>query len=307
VTYSIAARDEVTGQLGVAVQSCMFAVGSVVPWAQPGIGAVATQAIAEAGYGPRCLDQLAAGKTATEALAAAQGADPMIDLRQVGVVSADSSVAAFTGSLCIDHADHAVGDGFVAVANMMAEPDASTAMASAFEKSSGPLARRLLAALTAGENAGGDARGRMSASLLVVDGIAPGQPAAGTVVNLRIDRSDDPIGELSRLVDAADAFSAFHEAVDQLFAGAPEAALGRVDDGLRALPGDGNLRFARSGALLALGAVDEATSELRSLVAERAGWEVIARSFVSKGLINLPAGVSMDTILGTATQLPHCP
>lgn len=150
LTYSIVARDALSGDLGVAVQTCMFAVGSTVPWPRPGIGAVATQAITEAAYGPRCLDRLALGATATEALAAAQAADPMPALRQVGVVSSDGSVAVTTGELCIDHAGEFAGDGFVVQANMMSTPDVWPAMASTFAGSSGALAHRLLAALKAG-------------------------------------------------------------------------------------------------------------------------------------------------------------
>jgi uncharacterized Ntn-hydrolase superfamily protein len=168
-----------------------------------------------------------------------------------------------TGDLCIDHAGQVVGDGFVVVANMVATTEVLPAMASAFAGSSGPLARRLLAGLEAGESAGGDARGRMSAALLVVDGTAPSQTAAGTVVDVRVDLSDDPIADLLRLVDAADAFTAFNQAVEQLGVGDPAAALERVNDALRILPDDGNLRFARSGALLQLGATEDATAALR--------------------------------------------
>src|SRR5262245_10035099 len=167
MTYSIVARDEVSGELGVAVQTCMFAVGSAVPWARAGVGAVATQAIGEAAYGPRCLEGLATGATAAEALAAARDIDPLAVMRQVGVVGVDGTAAAATGELCIDHAGHVVGDGFAVQANMMSTPEVWPAMAAAFRGSSGPLAHRLLAALVAGEAAGGDARGRMSAALLV--------------------------------------------------------------------------------------------------------------------------------------------
>ena len=132
VTYSIVARDAETGQLGVAVQSCMFGTGSIVPWARAGVGAVATQAFADPGYGPRCLDALAAGSSASDALALAQGADPMTDLRQVGVVAADGTAAVTTGALCVDHAGHTQGDGFVAEANMVAGPEVWIAMADVF-------------------------------------------------------------------------------------------------------------------------------------------------------------------------------
>lgn len=298
MTYSIVARDAVTGDLGVAVQTCMFAVGSTVPWARPGIGAVATQAITEAAYGPRCLDQLALGATATEALAAAQAADPMSALRQVGVVSSDGSVAVTTGELCIDHAGDFVGDGFVVQANMMSTPDVWRAMALAFTDSSGSLAHRLMAALKAGEEAGGDARGRMSAALLVVAGETPSQPGAGTLVDLRVDRSKDPLGDLSNLLVAAGAFAGFSSAVDSLFGGDPVEALAKVDDALVLLPGDENMRFLRSGALAASGALDAGIAELRSLIAERPTWEVVARSFATKGLFPIPEDVSIDAVLG---------
>ncbi len=298
MTYSIVARDKVSGELGVAVQTCMFAVGSAVPWARPGVGAVATQAIGEPAYGPRCLDQLATGATATEALAAAQQADPLVALRQVGVIGADGTTAAFTGELCIDHAGHVAGDGFSVHANMMSSPEVWPAMASAFASSSGPLAERLLATLVAGEAAGGDARGRMSAALLVVEGTRSPQPGAGTVVDLRVDRSEDPLGDLGKLLVAADAFAGFNRAVDELLGGDPVSALATIDDALGALPGDRNMRFLRAGALAGSGDTDAAQVELRGLVAEHPTFEVIVRSFAAKGLMTLPEGVSIDVLLG---------
>jgi uncharacterized Ntn-hydrolase superfamily protein len=298
VTYSIVARDDTSGELGVAVQSAMFAVGSTVPWVRPGVGAVATQAFGESAYGPRCLDGLAAGCTADEALAAAQADDPMAMLRQVGVVGADASSAAATGTLCVDHAGHLVGDGFAVQANMMSSPEVWPAMAATFTGSTGPLARRLLAALVAADAAGGDARGRMSAALIVVEGTVPARPGAGTIVDLRVDRSSDPLGELARLLDAADAFAGFNRAVDQLTGGDPAAALATIDDALALLPGEENLKFVRAGALLASGATDDGLAELRSLVANRPTWKVIVRGFADKGLIRpLPDGLSIDTVL----------
>jgi uncharacterized Ntn-hydrolase superfamily protein len=298
VTYSIVARDAATGQLGVAVQTCMFAVGSVVPWARAGVGAVASQAIAESAYGPRCLDAMAEGATAALALDAAMDADPMSALRQVGVVAADGSVAASTGEMCIDHAGHQLGDGFAVQANMMRSPEVWPAMAEAFTAASGPLAQRLLATLSAGEAAGGDARGRMSAALVVVEGVVPAAPGGGTVVDLRVDRSEDPIGELTRLLVAADSYAGFGRAVDELFGGDPAGARATVDDALALLPGEQNLRFLRSGALIASGATEDGVAELRSLVAEQPGWGVIVRGFVAKGLVALPEGVDLDDVLG---------
>jgi uncharacterized Ntn-hydrolase superfamily protein len=137
----------------------------------------------------------------------------------------------------------------------------------------------------------------MSAALLVVEGRPQEQAGAGTVVDLRVDRDHDPIGELARLLDAADAFAGFNLAVDQLFGGDPSAALGTIDSALQNLPGEDNLRFVRGGALLASGATDAAVTELRSLIAGRPSWEVVVRSFATKGLIALPEGLSVDAVL----------
>jgi uncharacterized Ntn-hydrolase superfamily protein len=299
MTYSIVARDEATGALGVAAETCMFAVGSQVPWAQAGVGVVATQGIGEPAYGPRCLERLAAGASAREALAAAQADDPMAVLRQVGVLGADGSVEATTGEWCVDHAGHVVGDGFAVQANMVSDPSVWRDMASAFVDASGPLAHRLLAALVAGEAAGGDARGRMSAMLLVVDGSPPSQPGGGVVADLRVDRSEDPLGDLAELLVAGDAFAGFHSAVGQLFGGDPEGALATVDRALGVMPDDRNMRFVRAGALIASGDMEEAKHDLRKLVAEQPTFEVIIRSFVTKGLIALPDDISIDAVLAS--------
>src|SRR4051812_1687797 len=193
MTYSIVARDPDTGELGVAVQTCMLAVGAIVPWARAGVGAVATQAFAEAAYGPRCVDALAGGANALDALAAAQAEDTNAVLRQVGVVGADGSAAAVTGDLCVDHAGHIVGDGFTVQANMMTSTDVWPAMADAFVTTRDSLARRLVAALAAGDAAGGDARGRMSAAVLVVEGLHPrraGEERGSVLLRRRNDQSE---------------------------------------------------------------------------------------------------------------------
>jgi uncharacterized Ntn-hydrolase superfamily protein len=221
----------------------------------------------------------------------------MAVLRQVGVIAADGSTDAMTGEWCIDHAGHLVGEGFAVQANMVSSRAVWQDMASAFVETSGPLAHRLLAALTAGEAAGGDARGRMSAALLVVEGSPPSLPGAGRVVDLRVDRSDDPLRELGELLAVSDGYAHFHRAVSQLFGGDPTAALATSNEALDALPAERNLRFVRAGALIGIGDIAAATSELRGLVADQPTFEVIIRSFVSKGLITLPDNVSIDVLL----------
>jgi uncharacterized Ntn-hydrolase superfamily protein len=203
MTYSIVAFDPGTGQVGAAVQSHWFGVGPIVPWARPGVGAVATQSIAEPAYGPRLLDRLEAGEAPADALAALLAADELAAFRQVAVVDAQGRVAVHTGERCIAFAGHEAGDGFSAQANMMASPEVWPAMAQAFDRAAGPLSRRLLAALHAAEAQGGDARGRQSAALLVV----PSEGEAWrTVVDLRVDDDPEPLEELDRLADLRDAY-----------------------------------------------------------------------------------------------------
>ena len=153
------------------------------------------------GLRPRCLDLLASGASACDALEQARAADPAAFLRQVGVVAADGSASAFTGELCIDHCGDQVGDGFAVQANMMASAEVWPAMADAYLGASGPFPHRLLAALVAAEAAGGDARGVMSAALVVVAGESRGSPGGARLVDLRVDRSDDPLGDLAELLD----------------------------------------------------------------------------------------------------------
>src|SRR5262245_40788856 len=214
MTYSIVARDPDTGALGVAVQTCMFAVGAIVPWARAGVGAVATQAFTERAYGPRCLASMASGRSADEALTAARDEDPVAAMRQVGVIDAAGAAANFTGELCISFAGHQRGDGYAVQANMMASAHVWPAMAAAYEAASGPFPRRLLAALAAGEEAGGDARGAMSAAMKVVDGDRRDDPTDGVVVDVRVDEHDRPLDELARLLTASDAFDHYFRAVD---------------------------------------------------------------------------------------------
>jgi uncharacterized Ntn-hydrolase superfamily protein len=289
VTYSIVARDAESGQLGVAVQSCWFSVGSVVTWAEPGVGAVATQAMAEKAYGPRCLEALRTGD-ATTALAAAIAADDLPELRQVAVVGADGSVAAHTGDQCIQPAGHVVGEGFSAQGNLMADDRVWGALADGYAAAVGALSHRLLDGLDAAQAAGGDARGVMSAALLVVDD-------RDVVVELRVEHADDPLGELRRLLTAQEAFALMERAEHDMVAGDPAAALARCDEALDLLPGDENARFTRAGALLLGGDLDAGRAEIRALVADNPSWATAIRGFAALDLVPLPEGVTVESLL----------
>jgi uncharacterized Ntn-hydrolase superfamily protein len=206
-TYSIVARDVKTGELGVAVQSHWFSVGSGVPWAEAGVGAVATQSFIDPSYGPLGLSLMRAGRTAPEALAALLAGDAGRDVRQVGMVDAKGNVATHTGKLCIPAAGGQSGKDYVVQANLMDKPTVWPAMARAFEATSGDLADRMLAALDAAQAEGGDIRGKQSAALIVVKGTSTGRPWADRAFDLRVDDHPEPLVELRRLVGVQRAYT----------------------------------------------------------------------------------------------------
>ena len=200
-TFSIAGRDATTGDLGIAVQSKFLAVGAVVPWARAGVGAVATQSWANTSYGPRGLDALAAGRTAQEVLDALVAADERPDQRQAGIVDARGGSATYTGSGCFPWAGGIAGSNFAAQGNILVGEATVRALAETFQQGAGPLWRRLLAALAAGQAAGGDSRGQQSAALLVVRESGGYGGFNDRFIDLRVDDHLHPIEELSRLMD----------------------------------------------------------------------------------------------------------
>jgi uncharacterized Ntn-hydrolase superfamily protein len=207
-TFSIVARDPTTGEMGVGVQSHWFSVGSIVTWAEAGVGAVATQALAEPAYGPRALDLMRKGLAAPAALDELVAADQGRDGRQVAMIDASGRVAAFTGKKTIAAAGHHVGKTYSVQANMMANDKVWPAMAATFETSKGDLADRMLAALDAAQAAGGDIRGKQSAAILIVKGKGTGRPWPGAdrTFDLRVEDHAEPLKELRRLVTVQRAY-----------------------------------------------------------------------------------------------------
>lgn len=275
MTYSIVARDPVTGELGVAVQSHWFSVGSVVTWARAGVGAVATQSIAEPAYGPRLLGRLGAGEPPEPALAAELAADEGAGFRQVAVIDRSGAVAVHSGEGCISHAGHLVGEGFSAQANLMASPGVWPAMAQAFEAAEGPLSRRLLGALLAGEDAGGDARGRQSTALLVVPGEGEGWER---VVELRVEDHPEPLAELGRLLDLGDAYAVATEGDDLTGEGRFAEASDAYRRAAALAPGSHELAFWAGLGLVQGGQVEEGLERVREAIEAQPGWrDVLAR------------------------------
>jgi len=268
-TYSIVARDPHSGELGVAVQSHWFAVGPIVPWVRPGVGAVATQSIAEPAYGPRALDGLAAGSRARAALDELVADDELARFRQVALVDAHGNAAAFTGEGCIAYAGHREGREYSAQANMMASPEVWPAMAHAFEAATGPLARRLLAALHAAEAHGGDARGRQSCALVVAP--AHGEAWQRTV-DLRVDDHPEPLAELDRLLDLSDAYTLATEGDDLVGQGRHEEAGERYRSASALAPGNHELLFWAGLAAAQAGDLPTALERVREAIRLQPGW-----------------------------------
>jgi uncharacterized Ntn-hydrolase superfamily protein len=268
-TYSIVAHDPETGELGVAVQSHWFGVGPIVPWARPGVGAVATQSIAEPSYGPRLLDRLAAGEAPGAALDALLAGDELAAFRQVAVVDAQGRVAVHTGERCIAFAGHESGDGFSAQANMMSAAAVWPAMAQAFARAAGPLARRRRAALHAAEAQGGDARGRQSAALLVV-------PPAGepwrTTVDLRVDDDPEPVEQLERLADLRDAYDLATEGDELTGEGRHAEAGDRYERASALAPGNHELLFWAGLAAAQAGDLPTALQRVERAIELQPGW-----------------------------------
>jgi uncharacterized Ntn-hydrolase superfamily protein len=211
MTYSIVALDRESGELGVGIQSRAFRSGAVVPWALPRVGAVASQAFSEKSYGPLGLELMRAGKTPEQALAGLVAADPLASSRQVSMLAADGTAAVHTGDDCIPAAGHRIGDRVTAQANCVQGAQVWESMVDAFVEAEGSLQRRLLGALDAAEAAGGDWRGRQAAGILVVP--AEGQPW-DAVCDVRVDDHEDPLGELRRLLDLHEGYTALGEVDD---------------------------------------------------------------------------------------------
>jgi uncharacterized Ntn-hydrolase superfamily protein len=255
MTFSIVARDPATGQLGVAVATCALAVGRAAPWARAGIGAVATQALSQRGYGPRLLAALAAGEPAGPALDRLLGQDAEADQRQVALVGATGDPAAWTGVGCLSACGHRTGGDVSVQGNMLASRSVVPSVAEGYAEATGDLAARLVAALRAGEAAGGDLRGRQSAALVVVSGSRDDEaPWEGVLVDLRVDDAADPIDELGRLLRLQRAYET----------GDYELLAVEAPEGVRELHG--------ALAAAARGDRDGARDALRTL-RERPGWE----------------------------------
>lgn len=274
-TYSIVAYDEETGQLGVAVQSHWFSVGPIVPWAESGVGAIATQSFVEASYGPLGLELMRAGKSAEETLAALIKADKNEDVRQVAMVDAKGRVAAHTGKNCIPEAGHYLGDTFTCQANLMLKNTVWDAMAKAYKNTRGELADRLLAALEAAEAEGGDIRGKQSAALIVVRGESSGVWWKDRLYDLRIEDHPTPVKEMRRLLKLNKAYNHMNLGDEYLTENKVEDAMQAYTKAMEMYPDNAEMIFWPAVTLAATGNVEKSLPLFRKVFAMDYNWVIL--------------------------------
>lgn len=291
-TFSIVARDPATGEMGVAVQSHWFSVGSIVTWAEAGVGAIATQSFVDPGYGMRGLELMRRGVAAPDALDQLVKADAQRDGRQVAMIDASGRVSAYTGKSAIAAAGHVIGDNFSAQANLMANDRVWPAMAKAFESTKGDLADRLLAALEAAQAAGGDIRGRQSAAILIVKGKSTGRPWAGAdrVFDLRVDDAPEPIVELKRLVRLQRAYGHANHGDELMTEKKVEEALEEYKAAAKLAPEILELPFWHAVTLASIGRESEAAPIFKAVFAKEPIWADLLPRLPAAGLFpNDPA------------------
>ncbi|NIR51244.1 DUF1028 domain-containing protein [candidate division KSB1 bacterium] len=276
-TYSIVARDPESGQMGVAVQSHWFSVGSIVTWAEAGVGAVATQSLVDVTYGPLGLDLMRAGRTAEQALEALKVADQHPEIRQVAMIDTEGNVAAHTGKKCIPDAGHIVGDNFSVQANLMLNDKVWPAMKEAYESTPGDLADKMLASLEAAQSAGGDIRGKQSAAILIVRGESTGKPWEDRVMELRIEDHPNPIQELKRLVRLHRAYEHMNKGDLAIERNDVEAALEEYGAAEALFPENLEMKFWHAVSLVNAGRTEESLSLFKEIFAKDENWVTLVQ------------------------------
>jgi uncharacterized Ntn-hydrolase superfamily protein len=284
-TFSIVARDAETGELGVAVQSHWFSVGPVVPWAEAGVGAVATQSFVDPSYGKLGLDLMRLGRSAPDALKALLAGDEARDVRQVAMIDAQGRVDAWTGSKDIQAAGHIVGKNYSVQANLMLNDKVWPAMSRAFETTKGDLAERMLAALDAAQGEGGDIRGRQSAALIVVSGKPTGKQWVDRVFDLRVDDSPEPLRDLRRLVTLQRAYNHMNAGDLAVEKKDNEGALREYSAAEKLVPDNAEMIYWHAVALVNMNRVEESLPLFRKVFAMDKNWATLTPRLPKSGLL----------------------
>ncbi len=289
-TFSIVARDEVSGEMAVGVQSHWFSVGTSVSWGAAGTGVVATQSFVNKSYGILGLQMMKEGASAKDALSKLLEADEGREVRQVAMIDSNGVVAAHTGNLCIDYASHITGNNYSVQSNMMLNNTVCPAMAKAFEASAGkPLAERVLAALKAAQAAGGDIRGKQSAALLVVAGHSNCKPWDERLVDLRVDDHELPLVELERLLKLYRAYEHMNNGDLAVEKGDMDGAMQQYGAAMKMFPGNLEMQYWTAITLAGNKKVKEAAAMLQKIYKKDANWRELTRRLPKVNLLTVSA------------------
>lgn len=296
-TFSIVARDKITGEMAVGVQSHWFSVGSIVAWGKSGVGVVATQSFVNPAYGPNGLRLMQNGQSAAEALKTLVAEDEGKDFRQVGFLDAQGKVSAFTGQKCVQSAQHHIGDNFAVQANMMLNDKVVPAMAKAFEKHKDlPLAERVVQVLLAAQEAGGDIRGKQSAALLVVNGEPVANVWEEKKVDLRVDDSPEPLAELQRLLKVHRAYEHMNKGDLAVEANDMNTALAEYGTAQKMFPENLEMKYWTAIALANSNRLEEALPLFKTVFTEDANWRTMTQRLPKSGLLSV-SKIDLEKIL----------
>jgi uncharacterized Ntn-hydrolase superfamily protein len=300
-TYSILARDPLTGEMGAAVQSHWFSVGSVVIWGEAGLGVVATQSFVNPSYGKRGLGSIRKGMLPEEIISKLISGDDGRESRQLAILDREGRGAAYTGCGCIPSAGHIVGEDHTVQANLMCNDKIWPAMSDAFIRSKGHLAVRMLAALDAAEIAGGDIRGRQSAAMLIVKGRSSRRPWEDRTLDLRVDDHPEPLQELRRLLDLHRAYERMNQGDLAMEKGRMEEAQGHYQAAEGLFPSNEEMMFWHAVALANNGYGTDARPLLMNVFLRNSAYIELARRLIEMGMLKVGA-LDLD---GLVDQIPQ--
>lgn len=287
-TFSIVARDSATGNMAVGVQSHWFSVGTSVSWGQNGVGVVATQSFTDKKYGYLGLQMMAGGLPAQTVLDQLVDQDAGRDVRQVAMIDANGNVAAHTGEKCIAYASHIIGPNFSVQSNMMLGKTVCEAMAAAFRASYGkPLDERIMAALVAAQNAGGDIRGKQSAALLVVSSDRNLPPWNGRLVDLRVDDHAEPLKELQRLLNVHNAYNHMNNGDLAVEKGDMKTALTEYNTAMKMFPQNLEMQYWTAITLANNKEVKKAADMLQRIYIKDSNWRELTKRLPAVGILNV--------------------
>ncbi len=286
-TFSIVARDTVTGELGVAVQSHWFNVGAVVPWGEAGVGVIATQSFVNVSFGIRGLKLLKKGLKPSQVIDSLLSDDNGKDLRQVAVLDSKGRVASYTGKNCVPAAGNLIGDNFSVQANLMLNDRVWPAMAEAFKTAKSPLAERMVTALEAGQKAGGDIRGKQSAALMVFKGQSTDKPWEDKLIDLRVEDNPEPIKELKRVLRVYRAYEHMNNGDLAVEKGDMKKAMEEYSAAEKMFPDNEEMKYWHAVTLANNGKVSDSLPIFKELFSANANWKTLTPRLVPVGLLKV--------------------